>query len=89
MPEEVFFDEFGDFELAVGIVGDAVFGYVADLFLLELQVLQRILKVIEIHVLFYYIQSIDLNLILSKEMAIINSQQLLVEYRRIIRERLA
>ena len=55
MSKEVFFDDFGDFEFAVGIVGDAVLGHAADLFLFELQVLQRILKMIEIHILFYYI----------------------------------
>jgi hypothetical protein len=55
MPQEVFFDEFGDLQFAVGIVSDAILGHASDLVLLELQVLKRILKVIKIHVLYYYI----------------------------------
>jgi hypothetical protein len=36
MSKEVFFDELGDFQFAVGIVGDAVLCHAANLFLLEL-----------------------------------------------------
>jgi hypothetical protein len=47
----VFFDELSDLQLAVGIVCDAIFCHVSDLVLLELQIVKRVLEVVEIHVL--------------------------------------
>lgn len=43
-------DNLGDFQFAVGVVGDAVLSYVANLLLLQLEVLQRVLKVIKVHI---------------------------------------
>lgn len=47
---EVLLDDLGDLQLAVGVVGDAILCYVADLLLFQLEVLQCVLKVIKVHI---------------------------------------
>lgn len=47
---EVLFDDLGDLQLAVGVVSYAILSYVADKLLFELEVLQCVLKMIEVHI---------------------------------------
>lgn len=47
---KVLFDDLRDLKFAVGVIGYAVLSYITDLLLFELEVLQCVLKVIEVHI---------------------------------------
>lgn len=46
---EVEFDEVGDLQLIIHVVGDAVLCHVVDLLRLQLQVVQGVLQVVQVH----------------------------------------
>lgn len=52
---EVLIDEVGDFLLVVDVVSEAVISHIAYEFTLQLQVVQRVLEVIQIHTIYIFI----------------------------------